>query len=161
MILVQQAVVVGRVEARVQNHVPQSQPFGCLRQHVVELVDVGRGSPRRHQSHDGVTEATDDQHQLAESLVNDPFFRAIFVAFVGVAAVDVIAAGVTGVKTAGVAGGVRDHAAAFEHTLDSAVEQSTHAPKPQQSAAGLLERGEVRNTVQSDGLPQVGAMNNN
>jgi hypothetical protein len=75
-----------------------------------------------------------------------------------VAALDVVAAGVVGIESAGVARGVGDDPALAEDAPQRAPQGATHGFQSQQSSAGLLQGRVMRDALQAQDLAQVGAV---
>jgi len=153
--LAKQLMVVGRVESGVQHHVLHAHVGFNLRHHPIELVDVRRWTLRCHHAQDRVAHGADNQHQLSVSLVGNPFFRPIWITFAAVAAMDVIAAGMAGIKTAGITGGVGHVAPALKNAVNRIGQELAHSGQREQPTARLLQRCPMGHALEADRFAQV------
>src|SRR5262249_31579545 len=117
-------------------------------------IDIDARTPARSDSEEEMAGAIDGPFQLGEAAVNDGLPMLLGAA----PAADVVGAASATVQPGGVEGRPLDSLPAAAGGTDGGGEQPAGDREAQQTAAGLLQDGEVGDGLQAEGSPEVGVL---
>lgn len=149
VLLAQQMMVVRRIETCVADQVQDRLRSRQFHQHAIEFGHIGRRPDAGDGRQNRARRAINDDHQLAVRFLSMPLFRPFFVILAIVAPPDEISADVVGVETAGVHRSMLHLSLAAADLPHRVIHQTPHARLQEQSPAGFLQRGEMRNRRQA------------